>query len=230
MIHKYKFFLLLMTFLSIFILQIVDASNLPLKDVVITVDPGHGGRDPGTRHQNILEKDLNLEISKILRDTLLEQGATVHMIREEDEDLSSKWDSGKKRGDLYRRILLIQKVKSDLYLSIHLNWYNNSYHQGAEVLYNSINPNNKILGEKIMESFTKKTYTKRRLITTDLYLYRNTRVPGVLIECGFLSNPNERYLLQTEKYQKKVAKVITDGVIEYIKEIKKDTKVSKRTA
>lgn len=185
----------------------------------------HGGRDPGTRYHKILEKDLNLELSKVLRDTLLKQGATVHMIREEDEDLSSKWDSGKKRGDLYRRILFIQKVKSDLYLSIHLNWFNNSYHQGAEVLYNPINKNNKILGERIMESFKKNTYTKRKLITTDLYLYRNTRVPGVLIECGFLSNPNERYLLQTEKYQKKVAEVITDGVIEYINEIKKDTKV-----
>ena len=133
----------------------------------------------------------------------------------------------KKRGDLYRRILFIQKVKSDLYLSIHLNWYNNSYHQGAEVLYNNINPKNKILGEKIMENFRKDTYTNRKLITTDLYLYRNTRVPGVLIECGFLSNPNERYLLQTEKYQQKVAAVITNGVVEYIEEIKKDTKVSR---
>ncbi len=226
MIHKYKFFLLLMTFFFIFMLQIADASKLPLKDVIITVDPGHGGRDPGTRYRNILEKDLNLEISKQLRDALLSQGATVHLIRSEDEDLSSKWDSAKKRGDLYRRILFIQKVKSDLYLSIHLNWFTNPYHQGAEVLYNPINSNNKILGEKIMENFEKDTYTKRKLITTDLYLYRNTRVPGVLIECGFLSNPNERYLLQTEKYQKKVAQVITNGVMEYIKETKKDTKVS----
>lgn len=226
MIHKYKFFLLLMTFFFIFVLQIADASKLPLKDVIITVDPGHGGRDPGTRYRNILEKDLNLEISKQLRDALLSQGATVHLIRSEDEDLSSKWDSAKKRGDLYRRILFIQKVKSDLYLSIHLNWFTNPYHQGAEVLYNPINSNNKILGEKIMESFEKDTYTKRKLITTDLYLYRNTRVPGVLIECDFLSNPNERYLLQTEKYQKKVAQVITNGVMEYIKETKKDTKVS----
>ncbi len=225
MIHKYKFTLLLITFFLIFLIQIADASRLPLKDIVITVDAGHGGRDPGTMYQNILEKDLNLEISKKLRDTLLAHGATVHMVREEDEDLSSKWDSAKKRGDLYRRILLIQKVKSDLYLSIHLNWFTNPYRQGAEVLYNPINPQNEILGEKIMESFKKDTYTKRKLITTDLYLYRNTRVPGVLIECGFLSNPNERYLLQTEKYQKKVAQVITNGVIEYLKEIKKGTEI-----
>ena len=142
------------------------------------------------------------------------------MTRDKDEDLSSKWDSLKKRGDLYRRILFIQEKKSDLYLSIHLNWHDNSSRQGAEVLYNSINPKNKILGESIMESFKKNTYTFRKLITTDLYLYRNTRVPGVLIECGFLSNPNERYLLQKADYQKKVADTITEGVIHYIK---KDT-------
>ena len=117
----------------------------------------------------------------------------------------------------FRRILKIQKVKSDLYLSIHLNWYDNSYRQGAEVLYNSINPKNKDLGESIMNQFLKHTYTSRSLIPTDLYIYRNTRVPGVLIECGFLSNPNERYLLQTEKYQRKIAQVITSGVIDYIK-------------
>ncbi len=164
-----------------------------------------------------MEKDLNLEISQILRDTLISRGAIVYMIRDGDQDLSSKWDANKKRGDLYRRILKIQKVKSDLYLSIHLNWYDNSYRQGAEVLYNSINPKNKVLGESIMNQFLKHTYTSRSLIPTDLYIYRNTRVPGVLIECGFLSNPNERYLLQTEKYQRKIAQVITSGVIDYIK-------------
>lgn len=223
MVTKYKVFLLFVTLFLILTIQIADASKLPLQGVIITVDPGHGGRDPGAMYRDILEKDLNLEISKVLRNTLVEQGAIVYLIRDRDEDLSSKWDSGKKRGDLYRRILFIQKVKSDLYLSIHLNWYQNSYHQGAEVLYNSINKNNKILGESIMERFRQNTYTKRRLITTDLYLYRNTRVPGVLIECGFLSNPNERYLLQTEKYQQTVARTITEGVIDYIK---KDTEVS----
>ena len=105
MARKYKFFLLIMTFFSIIVIQITDAARLPLQGIIITVDPGHGGRDPGTRYQSILEKDLNLEISKILKDTLIKQGATVYLIRDKDEDLSSKWDSGKKRGDLYRRIL-----------------------------------------------------------------------------------------------------------------------------
>lgn len=138
------------------------------------------------------------------------------MTRDKDEDLSSKWDSLKKHGDLYRRILFIQEKKSDLYLSIHINWFDNYSHRGQEVLYNSINPNNKILGDSIMKEFKKDFNTTRELTTTDLYLYRNTRVPGVLIECGFLSNPEERRLLQEKDYQMKLSNSIKNGVINYM--------------
>ncbi len=138
------------------------------------------------------------------------------MTRNKDEDLSSQYDAKKKRGDLYRRILLIQNNKSDLYLSIHLNWYNDYYYGGVEILYNNINKNNKILGESITEEFVKNKIKTRKPITTDLYLYKNTRVPGVLIECGFLSNKNDRYLLQQTTYQQKISKIITNGVIKYL--------------
>lgn len=179
----------------------------------------HGGRDSGTSYGNIYEKDLNLEISKVLKEVLEEKGATVYMIREDDSDLSSKWDSAKKRGDLYRRILKIQENKSDLYLSIHINYHRYSNVRGAEVLYHSINPNNLILAESIMNEFKKYLNTDRKVIKTNLYLYSNTRVPGVLIETGFISNPDERYLLQKESYQKKIANSITKGVENYFKEI-----------
>ncbi len=138
------------------------------------------------------------------------------MIRDKDVDLSSKYDSRKKRGDLYRRILFIEKHKSDLYLSIHLNWYNDYYYGGVEVLYNNINKNNKRLSESITNEFNKNNIKTRNPVTTNLYLYRNTRTPGVLIECGFLSNKSERYLLQTTKYQKRISKIITNGVINYL--------------
>lgn len=139
------------------------------------------------------------------------------MIREDDSDLSSKYDKKKKRGDLYRRILFIEdkNKKTDIYLSIHINWYKNTSWNGAEVLYHNINPNNKILGEILMNKFKKELGTKRTLKKTELYLYKNTRVPGVLIECGFLSNPNERYLLRQVDYQEKISKLITSSVIEY---------------
>lgn len=137
------------------------------------------------------------------------------MTRETDTDLSSEWDERKKRGDLYRRILMYKKYNAELYLSIHINYYSDTKESGAEVLYNPINSENKIFGEILMNSFKAELGSRRKLKQTDLYMYKNTTVPGVLIECGFLSNPNERYLMQTKSYQKKLSKIITDSVVNY---------------
>lgn len=217
-----KYIIILICIIFIFVISNVKAVNyMPLLGRVIVIDPGHGGRDPGTIYGNIYEKEINLEISKLLEKTLSQKGAIVYMIREDDSDLSSVYDKKKKRGDLYRRILFIEDEEKnvDLYLSIHINWYNNKLWSGAEVLYNSINPNNKILGQILMNNFKEDLKTKRSLKTTDLYLYRNTTVPGVLIECGFLSNPNERYLLQQEDYRNKISNSITNSVIEYFQTV-----------
>lgn len=204
-------------FIFIFYIVTVDSRELPLFQKVITIDPGHGGRDPGTRYGNLLEKDINLEISKVLQKELIKEGAIVYLIREEDIDFSKDTDYRKKRGDLKRRIDFIESKKSDIYLSIHLNWYNDYYYGGAEILYNNINKENKILAENLRESLINNKIKTRDLKTTNLYLYSNTTVPGVLIECGFLSNKNDRYLLQTKKYQEKFSRAIVNGVVNWVK-------------
>lgn len=226
MIRKYKVLFLVVFIILLMSLQFVDAKVKPRKNLtgkIITIDPGHGGRDAGTSYKGIYEKDLNLEISKVLKDTLKKDGATVYMIRDDDSDLSSKWDDAKKRGDLYRRILKIQENKSDLYLSIHINYHYYSSVSGAEVLYHPINSNNLILAESIMKEFKNNLNTNRKVIKTNLYLYSNTRVPGVLIECGFISNSNERYLLQKKSYQEKISKSITKGVVNYFLRIESNS-------
>lgn len=207
-------------------LDLISAKTLPLLGIVITIDPGHGGRDPGTMYNSIKEKDLNLEISKALEKELTKNGAIVYMIRTSDIDLSSIYDSKKKRGDLYRRLLKIKENKSNLYLSIHINWYQNSTHKGAEVLYNSINKNNKILAEAIMNEFKTNQKSKREIKKTNLYMYKNITMPGVLIETGYLSNPTERRLLQSESYQKELAKSITNGVKNYLKAINEESNLN----
>ena len=189
-------------------------------------DTCHGGRDPGTMYNSIKEKDLNLEISKALEKELTKNGAIVYMIRTSDIDLSSIYDSKKKRGDLYRRLLKIKENKSDLYLSIHINWYQSSAHKGAEVLYNSINKNNKILADAIMNEFKTNQKSKREIKKTNLYMYKNITIPGVLIETGYLSNPTERRLLQSESYQKELAKSITNGVKNYLKAINEESNLN----
>lgn len=222
---KYKLKAIIIITLTIFLLSIdlISAQRLPLLGVIVTVDPGHGGRDPGTMYGTIKEKDLNLEISKKLEEELIKNGAIVYMIRDSDIDLSSIYDSKKKRGDLYRRLLKIKENKSDLYISIHINWYENSKHRGAEVLYNTINPNNKILAEKIMEQFKTNQKSKRNIKKTNLYMYKNTTTPGVLVETGFLSNPYERGLLRSKDYQEKLAYSITEGIKDYLKEIERQS-------
>ncbi len=207
-------------------LDLISAKTLPLLGIVITIDPGHGGRDPGTMYNSIKEKDLNLEISKALEKELTKNGAIVYMIRTSDIDLSSIYDSKKKRGDLYRRLLKIKENKSDLYLSIHINWYQSSAHKGAEVLYNSINKNNKILADAIMNEFKTNQKSKREIKKTNLYMYKNITIPGVLIETGYLSNPTERRLLQSESYQKELAKSITNGVKNYLKAINEESNLN----
>ena len=222
---KYKLKAIILITLTILLLSIdlISAQRLPLLGVIVTIDPGHGGRDPGTMYGTIKEKDLNLEISKKLEEELIKNGAIVYMIRDSDIDLSSIYDSKKKRGDLYRRLLKIKENKSDLYISIHINWYENSKHRGAEVLYNTINPNNKILAEKIMEQFKTNQKSKRNIKKTNLYMYKNTTTPGVLVETGFLSNPYERGILQSKDYQEKLAYSITEGIKDYLKEIEKQS-------
>ena len=214
---KYKTTLLIIFCLLVLSLQVISAQTLPLQDTIIMVDPGHGGRDSGTYYGKLYEKDINLEISKALEEELTKNGAIVYMTRTRDIDLSSIYDFAKKRGDLYRRLLKIKETKSDLYISIHINWYQNTSMKGAEVLYNSINENNEKIAKSIMKEFKTDLGSTRTIKTTDLYMYRNTTTPGVLVECGYLSNPTERTLLQQENYQKKLAKSITNGIINYLK-------------
>lgn len=214
---KCKSIVLVVLCLFVFSIQIISAQSLPLQDTIIMVDAGHGGRDSGTYYGDILEKDINLEIAKELEKELTKYGAIVYMTRKRDVDLSSIYDSAKKRGDLYRRLLLIKEKKCDLYISIHINWYDDNTLRGAEVLYNSINKKNKVLAQSIMNRFKKELDSNRSIKTTDLYMYRNTTTPGVLVECGYLSNPTERKLLQKEEYQKRLAKTIIKGIIDFMR-------------
>lgn len=190
-----------------------------LEGVIITIDPGHGGRDPGTRYGKLLEKDLNLEISKSLKKQLEKAGATVYLLREDDVDFSKDSDYLKKRSDLKRRINYIESKKSDIYLSVHLNWYSDYYYGGSEILYSTINPLNYKLALNLTESLTDAGIKTREVKKTNLFLYNHTNTVGVLMECGFLSNADDRYLLQKSDYQEKFSIAISKGIINYIKKI-----------
>lgn len=191
-------------------------NSMPLLGKVIYLDAGHGGADPGAMYKNTKEKDINLQISKKLEESLSKLGAIVYQTRYGDYDLSVTYASNRKRSDLSRRGNIINDSGCDLYLSIHLNAESSSSWRGAQVFYDDIHKDNEKIAKIMQEQFKTKLYTTRKVKkVSDLYLSKWVEQPGVLLELGFLSNPNDRYLLKSDSYQQKVITVITSGVIQY---------------
>lgn len=216
--NNYKIFLLII-FSLIFCLfnnVIAKDKNLPLLSKVIYLDPGHGGADSGAYYKNYKESDLNLQISKKVMKILKEEGAVVYLTRYGDYDLSVSNAWNRKRSDLSRRANIINRSKCDLYLSIHLNADDSGLLHGAEVYYDTINPENEKIAAIFQEQFKKYLNTNRDYKENSTkYLQRRVNRPGVLLEVGFLSNASERALLTNETYQNKLANVIRISVNKY---------------
>lgn len=211
-----KLTLLLLLFLIIIIsIFNVNASNLtfPLLGKTIYLDAGHGGVDNGATVNNVHEKDLNLQIVYKLKETLTSAGATVLLTRKDDNDISNPNALYRKKSDFDNRIKLINNSNADLYISIHQNIYQNKKYSGPQVFY--VKDNQK-LAEIIQNTLNKYLNTKRKVKTiNNTYMYKLLKKKGILIECGFISNDNERYKLKTEEYQLKLSKIITKGIITY---------------
>ncbi len=215
---KYKIYVifLLIVFICAFGFVKASSNELPLLSKVIYIDAGHGGLDPGAIYKDIYEADINLSISLKLADILEKNGAIVLLTRTGDYDLSVNNAVNRKRSDLSRRANIINDSQCDLYISIHLNSIASSTWRGAQVFYDDINPNNKKIAEILQKRFKKDLKTTREYKEmTDMYMYKRIKVPGVLVEAGFLSNSNERYLLLKPTYQDKIANSIYNGILEY---------------
>lgn len=185
---------------------------MPLAGKVIYLDAGHGGIDSGANYKDILEKDINLSIVKILALKLESLGATVYLTRYGDYDLSNVGVYYRKQSDLYNRAKIINESEADIYLSIHLNSTTSSTWSGAQVFYDDIHSEN----IKIAEIMTKSLGAKREVSEIEtMYFNRRVKVPGVLIEAGFLSNSSDRAKLVKEEYQEELADKIVAGVMKY---------------
>jgi len=213
---KSKFLVLMLFLICLFSYGIVNAFSLPLLGKVIYIDPGHGGKDPGALAGNIEEADINLEISFKLQEVLEKNGAIVYMTRYDDYDLSANNASLRKRSDLSRRANIINESNADMYISIHLNADTSSTWKGAQIFYDDVNSENEKIA-KIMQEQLKidlNTTRKYKKVTGD-YLYQRVKIKGVLAEVGFITNPNERYLLKQSEYQYKIADSLSKGIITY---------------
>ena len=182
----------------------------------IVIDIGHGGKDPGTIHQEVLEKNINLEIGLKLEKELIKNGAIVLLTRDDDYDLSSPNVGKRKKSDFDNRITLINESNASMYVSIHQNYLEQKKYNGPQVFYDPVIEKNILIAKTIQEHLNKEVKGKRSIKRSlnSMYLYKKLNIPGVLIECGFISNYADRKRLQEKDYQDKLVKAITSGIIE----------------
>ena len=186
----------------------------PSGQKTVVIDPGHGGWDPGkagTLGEN--ENELNLEISLELGRALEAGGYMVFFTRKTDEALGKS-----KKEDMKIRVLTGDDFDADIFVSIHQNSYPSPNVKGAQVFYYNSSEDSKLLAQSIQKNLIEtldKENTRYAKANADYYILKNTKIPAAIIECGFLSNPEEESKLNTEDYREKTAWAIYLGINEY---------------
>lgn len=210
---------ILVIFLGIFITykrEVAPTFSMPINLKNIVIDAGHGGWDPGkVATDGSKEKDINLEIAKKLQTYLEQSGSFVLTTRITDTALSES-----KRDDLKQRKELANSSNIDLLISIHQNSFPSSSVKGAQVFYYDGKDESKVLAECIQERLKSIDNTNNRVAkaNSSYYLLKQTNIPAVIVECGFLSNLEEGELLKSEEYQEKIAWAIYCGILDYYNE------------
>lgn len=187
---------------------------------VVVIDVGHGGNDPGkVGIDGSLEKDINLQIARLLKTYLEQSDVKVVMTREEDVGLYEESDTRKKMADMKKRCEIIEKSGADLVVSIHQNSYHEESVSGGQVFYYKSSEKGKKLAEILQKRFDYVLGDQNRRLAKangNYYLLLHVKCPIVIVECGFLSNRKEAAMLQDEEYQDKLAWTIHMGVLEYL--------------
>ena len=214
---QYKTLMMALFFFSILCFSRVNAMthDYTLLGKTIYIDPGHGGPDSGAISKNFYEKEMNLILSKKLGKYLSEKGALVYYTRDGDYDLA-KSKNNRKRNDLYARVKLINNSKCDLYISMHLNASPSRKWNGIQIFYSNVLKENKKVAEVITNTMKENMKNVREYKKENsYYMYSKLKVPGVLVEAGFVSNPNDNYKIRQEEYQNILVKNIAKGVEVY---------------
>lgn len=180
-------------------------NNVRKAQYVVYLDPGHGGSDPGSSGNGIVEKDLNLKLALGVRDRLQNLGVKVIMSRDTDKFVALQDISGGANA-----------ANPDVFVSIHQNSYTTASPYGIETYYNK--EMDKPIANSLQNNLIKNTNAYNRGVKFgDLHVVRETYMPASLVECGFLSNPDEANLLKSESYQNKIMDAIANGTYEYLK-------------
>lgn len=186
---------------------------------VITVDPGHGGIDPGSHDDGgVLEKDIVLEIAKNVCYLLARARAVPILTRHGDWEMSPIWPEEKTRHrqDLAARIHIAHRTNSDVFVSIHVNKVGSASTRGAIVLYSKNKPESKRLATCIQQALKDVApFGGQSVLEGDYYVLNAARLPAVIVEVGFISNPDEKQLLLTPTYRQRLAEAIFRGLLAF---------------
>lgn len=195
--------------------------NLPDFDgrgYTIVIDGGHGGSDPGKTKGDVLEKDINLVVAGKLEKALKALGYNTVMTRTSDKGLYVETDTNKKRADLKKRCDIANSSGADICVSIHQNSFESSSVSGAQVFYYTYSPEGKTLATCLQQSFRENLDSgNKRVEKPDktYYLLLHSKIPTVIVECGFITNPSELKLLLDSDYQDKIVYAIIMGINKY---------------
>ncbi len=200
-----------------------------LEDMVMVVDPGHGGIDGGVSVGEILEKDINLRVARKLKKKLKGDGAAVVLTRKKDADVSGEapeQPASRHKRDLLGRLNVINESEADLFVSLHVNSCEASYVRGAICFYHEDTPESVEMAEFVQESLNRVTGKQLR---DDELLHRYTKSgyfsrllnsaepAGIIVEMGFITNPTDRKLLGKPSYRTELAGAIHSGIVDYVK-------------
>ncbi len=197
------------------------------KKHVILIDAGHGGIDPGAvGADGTLEKDINLGIAQKLQTVLTLYGFETQMTRTGDFLISDDTAASvrqKKTSDLKKRLKMLEETDADMLISIHQNKYSVSKYSGAQVFYSKGNASSRelalILQSEIKSRMQNDNERQIKLSGSEIYLLYKATKPAVMVECGFMSNPDELENLKSESYQNEMALSVFSGIVKYLNEV-----------
>ena len=197
------------------------ASLLAANPATVVIDAGHGGEDGGALSASgVRESEINLSVALRLEQILALCGVRTAMIRTEDVSVSVVGDtiSERKISDLKQRVKLANAYHHGILVSIHQNQFQETKYTGAQVFYAPTDGSKELA--QIAQSLLRQSLdpgNRREIKPADsVYLLQQVQCPAVLVECGFLSNPQEAALLQTDAYQKQLVCVLTGAVTRYL--------------
>lgn len=224
---KFNFFMTILG-LSALILTVVtcvsvfsEADGDPVTDnlaYTIVIDAGHGGIDGGVigTKSGVKESDLNLKVARELYGLLKENGFNVIMTRTDENGLYGDTSRGFKRRDMLARKEIINRAAPDLVVSIHMNFYSASYRRGAQVFFQKGSAAGKNFADAMQTALNRRLDQNNLNLPGDFFICRESSAPAIIVECGFLSNPDDEKLLLTSAHRKKLATAILDGCVSFL--------------